>query len=884
MISKCKIKRIAIPLGFLTLILLQNYILLSNEVLNVTGDGLGYFVNKKYMADALKEGTVPLWNPFSAIGMPFLADVQQSIFNPFNFLFLILEAPLAFNILRIVQLFIATYFMYLFTNEMLHSETSAIITGVAFGFSVMMGGTRVEHHTIINTIACFPAIMFLVEKYKNTQYEKWLMLSVLPMAIQFFCGFTQIVIYFDVFVLTYVFFVCCEEQPLKGRITACLKWGGLYVFLISVQLIPTLMLMVQSGRSQVSWDFFSAYSYNWKILLMCFFPMVYFNRYEPFSAWESSELSIEIYIGILCLIYIIYTVRYCFKEKNVRYFLTVAIIAFLYGMAPRLPVVGNIIYHIPILGSFRCASRVLPLFVFAMLILFAIGIRDIKERDALDKIIFINILVLLMEVMIFLVIIAQYSQVQLSEEVFADYRKSIITYMPYVVGVLGIHLACLYVLKYKRGMVIGALCFFMIGVMVFGDLIYFSDSLARGVYPVEDLLDNCMSPEIEQAVYGDTRAGYRSFFVNVDWTTNANQNFRITNASRNLWDKLSVYNSYATFYDGKMKYWGIDGALFYPQMSVFINGRPDLLSMLGIRHIIGRNDLKNIAVVNSDELEIVVTQSENIVMLAEPVSVYGESAPWYETDTIYEVTIEVASGEIAEASYVDLIGDGYDPANLNANIFPLGNHKYRAILSTIGAEYHDNMQFRIVGLDLPDDLFIKRIDIKKKGLINEYYKEKSAGDSQLVMYENPNARPLFYVPDQIVSIESFRRCAMEDIDKINYIEDYGKNLDLTGGQTVISQVTKGINKMSAIVTTDTDTFVNMVQLSYPGWKAYVDGKQVTCYTVNNLIQGIEVPVGEHEIEFVFDPMDVKLGAMISLVGVVLSVVWCNRIKRRGDRQ
>ena len=65
------------------------------------------------------------------------------------------------------------------------------------------------------------------------------------------------------------------------------------------------------------------------------------------------------------------------------------------------------------------------------------------------------------------------------------------------------------------------------------------------------------------------------------------------------------------------------------------------------------------------------------------------------------------------------------------------------------------------------------------------------------------------------------------------------------------------------------------EIFYPkGWKSYINGKQVTNHRFNYTLRGLEVPSGNHKIEFIFDPNIVKLSSRISLfssLGFVLLV-------------
>jgi uncharacterized membrane protein YfhO len=57
--------------------------------------------------------------------------------------------------------------------------------------------------------------------------------------------------------------------------------------------------------------------------------------------------------------------------------------------------------------------------------------------------------------------------------------------------------------------------------------------------------------------------------------------------------------------------------------------------------------------------------------------------------------------------------------------------------------------------------------------------------------------------------------------------------------------------------------------SWTGWFAWVDGKPA------NLIPGqwlrVQAPAGAHQYQFRYLPWDVALGALLMLVGIILSV-------------
>lgn len=58
----------------------------------------------------------------------------------------------------------------------------------------------------------------------------------------------------------------------------------------------------------------------------------------------------------------------------------------------------------------------------------------------------------------------------------------------------------------------------------------------------------------------------------------------------------------------------------------------------------------------------------------------------------------------------------------------------------------------------------------------------------------------------------------------------------------------------------------------PGWNAYLDGNKVAHYRVDYMLRGMDVPAGEHEIRFKFEPRIIQLGGWINLVSALLFLV------------
>ncbi len=56
-----------------------------------------------------------------------------------------------------------------------------------------------------------------------------------------------------------------------------------------------------------------------------------------------------------------------------------------------------------------------------------------------------------------------------------------------------------------------------------------------------------------------------------------------------------------------------------------------------------------------------------------------------------------------------------------------------------------------------------------------------------------------------------------------------------------------------------------------GWQAYIDGKPVDHLRANYVLRALNIPSGQHEIKFTFDPQSVKTGNIIAMISSILLV-------------
>jgi len=58
----------------------------------------------------------------------------------------------------------------------------------------------------------------------------------------------------------------------------------------------------------------------------------------------------------------------------------------------------------------------------------------------------------------------------------------------------------------------------------------------------------------------------------------------------------------------------------------------------------------------------------------------------------------------------------------------------------------------------------------------------------------------------------------------------------------------------------------LAEIAYPGWRAWVDGKEMPVEVVDGLFRGVTLPPGPHDIVFRFQPLPVYLGIILAAIG------------------
>lgn len=330
---------------------------------------------KTFTVDSLKNGFIPLWNPYSFGGTPHLANYQSAVLSPISLGFFIMPFIDWWSMLVLLQPLLAGLFMYLFAKTLKQSAAAALISSISFmfcGFITCWMG----YATLGYAILFLPLALFAIQKYYGQKKSRYLFLLSVSIPMSFFSGHFQISLYFLLFTLAYVVFKFFQTRNIRATCYMLLSaFSGLLI--CAPQLFPTIELYSQSFRSVI---FQKAEVIPWGYLPTLLAPDFFGNPVTR-NAWFGSYAEWNGYVGIVGVLLFLYSLKNI-KKGVVLFFALTALIGLLFAFDS--PLLNLLVFlKIPVLST-SALSRVIVLFSFSVAVLAGFGLdailKDIKNK------------------------------------------------------------------------------------------------------------------------------------------------------------------------------------------------------------------------------------------------------------------------------------------------------------------------------------------------------------------------------------------------------------------------------------------------------------------------------------------------------------------------
>ena len=201
-----------------------------------------------YHREAFWRGEVPLWNPLSNCGIPFLAQWNTMVFYPLSLIYLLLPMPWSLGWFCLLHIFLAGLGMYSLAYRWTGNRLGAGLAGIAFAFSGVTMSCLIWPSSIA-ALALTPWIWLCVERGWNRGGPD-LLKAVFVGAAQMLTGAPEIIL--CTWAVVGAFWLVQWLGASQARWQMCSRLA-LMLFLVSalsaLQLLPFFDLLRHSHRT-----------------------------------------------------------------------------------------------------------------------------------------------------------------------------------------------------------------------------------------------------------------------------------------------------------------------------------------------------------------------------------------------------------------------------------------------------------------------------------------------------------------------------------------------------------------------------------------------------------------------------------------------------------
>jgi len=342
-----------------------------------------------FITESLKNGILPLWNPYSECGFPIYGD--PGTWYPFTWLLGLFRYYdiISNHITFLFHTFIAGYGMYKLTLYLISSRKVALLAGICYMLSGFFVGNA-QHIRWLITAAWLPfSIYYFLKLYKTPDLKVSIKLGIV-ISLMLSGGYPAILFSF-IYVLLLMYIVFLFKGILR-KISKkhLIKWNFYLFISIIVFFILSLVVIISS------FDFMSfvnrgeplVYNDNKGVLLgslplkaLYSFIFPFATGYQDISFWGQDFSVLNCYCGFFTLIILIFAIFVGKINKNAIILILGGILALMIAMAEVFPFRYWLYKYLPLMNYFRFSSFFRLYTIFTFILAFAYTLKNIENNS-----------------------------------------------------------------------------------------------------------------------------------------------------------------------------------------------------------------------------------------------------------------------------------------------------------------------------------------------------------------------------------------------------------------------------------------------------------------------------------------------------------------------
>lgn len=204
--------------------------------------------------------------------------------------------------------------------------------------------------------------------------------------------------------------------------------------------------------------------------------------------------------------------------------------------------------------------------------------------------------------------------------------------------------------------------------------------------------------------------------------------------------------------------------------------------------------------------------------------------------------------------------------SLGQEYAPIGSFKPRFERTVYGRNYQANI-FNL--LSVKYFLSFQSLDSADYPLVFE--------EGRVKVYENKKVLPRIFLTCGWEKESN----PQEIIKKISLLPNAGEKVFVQRGLNVSCKSHEAFGQAQIIhysagemvidVEVPSSRILVLSDIFFPGWKVLIDDKKEQMLKVNYVLRGVVVPAGRHKVKFIYDPQSFRIGAVVSVMSLILLV-------------
>jgi hypothetical protein len=315
---------------------------------------------RAYAVEALRAGRLPLWNPYTGLGRPFLADTETAVLYPPNLLYLLLDPSSALFLLTIAHYVLGLLGMLALGHALGVDRWAAWLVAACFLWSAPLVARLSAGQVPMAQGMCYvPLLLFLTLRLQDGRSARRLGALAAALALQLLCGHPQIAW------ITWLGLGAFALGRSTSARSAIVGLGGLAVAIAAAlalaapMLLPFFELVTQGNRAAPTLAFAAGGSlegWQWTSLAL---P----DGGRRVFYWESN-----LYGGLLPVVAGLAGLASFVRDRNVRGLLLAGALGALLAVGPRTPLFAALFEVTPGLAGFHLHSRAALLVLLTLLL------------------------------------------------------------------------------------------------------------------------------------------------------------------------------------------------------------------------------------------------------------------------------------------------------------------------------------------------------------------------------------------------------------------------------------------------------------------------------------------------------------------------------------